>query len=211
MGLDPLHPATCRSGGSGSGPAPGWPGLTPRLRRLALRRSGGLKPGPSMSVDRGRFRGVARAAADPLPQARQLGGQGCELVAEFVVLLPESLNLLLLSQDHLPARTTSPLLESQQEVWADVHAEPSHPLNEYIYRGDLKLRVLLNCFAIRVNCSTWINPLAESHLASKGLIFLFENFCIVIYSDCLAFELNCSCAGLKQSIFLLSRNKECAH
>jgi hypothetical protein len=47
----------------------------------------------------GRFGGVARAAADPLPQVRQLGGQGGELVAEFVVLLPESLNLLLLSED----------------------------------------------------------------------------------------------------------------
>jgi hypothetical protein len=49
----------------------------------------------------GRFGGVARAAADSLPQVRQLGGQGGELVAEFVVLLPESLNLLLLSQDQL--------------------------------------------------------------------------------------------------------------
>jgi hypothetical protein len=37
--------------------------------------------------------------AAPLRKFRQLGGQGGELVAEFVVLRPESLNLLLLSED----------------------------------------------------------------------------------------------------------------
>jgi len=47
-----------------------------------------------------RFGGVARAAADPLPQARQLGRQGGELVAELV-------NLLLLSQNQLTGNSRS--------------------------------------------------------------------------------------------------------
>jgi hypothetical protein len=45
----------------------------------------------------GRLGGVTGAAADPLPQAGQLGRQGGELVSQLLVFLPECLNLLLLS------------------------------------------------------------------------------------------------------------------
>ena len=37
--------------------------------------------------------------ADPLAQSCQFGCQGGELAAELIVLIPESLNLLLLSGD----------------------------------------------------------------------------------------------------------------
>ena len=47
----------------------------------ALRR---LKP---RAITGGRFGGVARTAADPLPQAGQVGGQGGELAAELIDLL----------------------------------------------------------------------------------------------------------------------------
>jgi hypothetical protein len=43
-----------------------------------------LKP---RTIAGGRFRGVARAAADPLPQAGQFGGQGSELSTELLDLL----------------------------------------------------------------------------------------------------------------------------
>ena len=43
-----------------------------------------LKP---RTIAGGRFRGVARAAADPLPQADQFGGQGSELSTELLDLL----------------------------------------------------------------------------------------------------------------------------
>lgn len=55
-----------------------------------------LKPKP---VTGGRIGGVAQAAFDPLPQAGQFWRQGGELAAELIVLLLESLNLLLLSED----------------------------------------------------------------------------------------------------------------
>ena len=45
------------------------------------------------------WRSFARAAADPLLQLCQLGGQGGKLATELVVLPPESLNFLLQGQD----------------------------------------------------------------------------------------------------------------
>lgn len=47
-------------------------------------------------VTGGRFRGVARAAADPLPQLGQLTGQGGELTAQQFLLKSRALDLLLL-------------------------------------------------------------------------------------------------------------------
>jgi hypothetical protein len=54
------------------------------------------KPRP---ITGGRFGGIAGVAADPLLQPGQLRGQGGELEPQLIVLLPESLNLLLLSED----------------------------------------------------------------------------------------------------------------
>lgn len=68
--------------------------LTAPLAATTLTPLGWLEPRP---ITGGRFGGVARAATDPLAQARQLGRQGGELVAELVVFPPASLNLLLLS------------------------------------------------------------------------------------------------------------------
>ena len=48
------------------------------------------------------FGGVTGAAADPLPQAGQFGGQGGELYSELLVLLSENLDLLLLGQNQRP-------------------------------------------------------------------------------------------------------------
>ncbi len=59
-----------------------------------------LKP---RAIAGGRFRGVARAAADPLPQAGQFGGQGSELSTELLDLL--LLLLAMLEQLRNPART----------------------------------------------------------------------------------------------------------
>ena len=70
--------------------------LTAALAATALAPCRRLKPGP---IAGGRFGGVARAAADPLPQAGQFGSQGGELAAELIVLLPESQNLLLLNEN----------------------------------------------------------------------------------------------------------------
>jgi len=70
--------------------------LTAALASTALASLRRLEP---RAVTGGRFGGVAGAAADPLPQLGQLARQGGELAAELVVLLPESLNLLLLSED----------------------------------------------------------------------------------------------------------------
>ena len=72
----------------------GW--LTAALAATALAPLRWLKP---MAVTKGRIGGVARAAADPLPHTGQFAGQGGELAAELIVLLFESLNLLLLSED----------------------------------------------------------------------------------------------------------------
>jgi hypothetical protein len=61
------------------------------LRPLPLRRSGGLKPGPLLEggycfAEAWRLGGIARAATDPLPQARQLGRQDGVLIAELMIL-----------------------------------------------------------------------------------------------------------------------------
>ena len=73
--------------------------LTAAFAATALTPLRWLKP---RAVAGGWFGEVARAAADPLPQAGQLAGQGGELAAELIVLLPENLNLLLLSEDQRP-------------------------------------------------------------------------------------------------------------
>jgi len=70
--------------------------LAAALAATALAPLRRLKP---RAVTGGRLGRVARAAADPLPQAGQFAGQGGELAAELIVLLSESLNLLLLSED----------------------------------------------------------------------------------------------------------------
>ena len=122
MGLDPLHPATSRSGDRHRGGAPPPHPLARSAAAPARIRDGpagrrarghcpcavlaacspkGFREAVARAIAGGRFGEVARAAADPLPQVRQLGGQGGELIEEFVVLPPESLNLLLLSQDQL--------------------------------------------------------------------------------------------------------------
>ena len=71
-----------------------WGRLTAALTATALAPLRWLKP---RAVTGGRLGGVARAAADPLPQAGQFGRQGGELRTELLVLLSESLNLLQLS------------------------------------------------------------------------------------------------------------------
>ena len=60
---------------------------------LAATALAALRWPESRAVTGRRLGGVARAAADSLPQAGQLGGQGGELATELVVLPPESLNL----------------------------------------------------------------------------------------------------------------------
>jgi len=77
-------------------PRPGMARLATALASTALASLRRLEPS---AVTGGRFGGVAGAAADPLAQLGQLARQGGELAAELVVLLPESLNLLLLSED----------------------------------------------------------------------------------------------------------------
>lgn len=67
------------------------PRLATALAATVFLSLGWLKPG---AVAGGRFRGVAGAAADPLPQAGQLTRQGGELGAEL-------LGFLLLGQDQL--------------------------------------------------------------------------------------------------------------
>jgi hypothetical protein len=70
--------------------------LTAALAATALAPCRRLKPGP---IAGGRFGGVARAAADLLPQAGQFGSQGGELAAELLDLLLLGLQLSLLVQD----------------------------------------------------------------------------------------------------------------
>ena len=52
----------------------------------------------ALAVAGGWFGRVTRIAANALPQAGQLGSQGGELAAELIVLLPENINHLLLSE-----------------------------------------------------------------------------------------------------------------
>lgn len=71
-----------------------------------------LKP---RAIAGGRFGGVTGAAADPLPQAGQFGGQGSELRAELRDLL--MLLLALLGQLRNPARTpTGVAAQSASEI-----------------------------------------------------------------------------------------------
>ena len=65
--------------------------LTAPLAATALTPLGWLEPRP---ITGGRFGGVARAAADPLAQAGQFGGQGSELNTELLNLLLLLLALL---------------------------------------------------------------------------------------------------------------------
>ena len=73
--------------------------LTAALAATALALLRRLKP---RAVTGGRLGRVARAAADPLSQARQLGSQGGELVAELLDLMLLGLQLSLLVQDEGP-------------------------------------------------------------------------------------------------------------
>jgi hypothetical protein len=75
------------------------------LRRLVVRRAAALRwPGPSLEggycfAEAWRLGGIAGAAADPLLQLSQFRRQGGELKPQLIVLLPVSLNTLLLSKD----------------------------------------------------------------------------------------------------------------
>jgi hypothetical protein len=131
--------------------------LTAALAATVLAPLRRLKP---RAVTGGRLGRVARAAADPLPQAGQFGRQGGELRTELLVLLSESLNLLLLSEDQRsdagwccqPIRFWDPgrsvlitgglCLRCNQESScrqgfsrAEVRGEPSRPLNGYNFLG----------------------------------------------------------------------------
>jgi hypothetical protein len=70
--------------------------LATALVATALVALGRLEARP---ITRWRLGGVARTAADLLAQLGQFARQRGELAAELVVLLPESLNLLLLSKN----------------------------------------------------------------------------------------------------------------
>ena len=70
--------------------------LTPTLTATAFAPLQRLKP---RTIAGGWFGGITRAAADPLPQARQLCGQGADLGSQLLELLLLNLQLLLLSQD----------------------------------------------------------------------------------------------------------------
>lgn len=72
--------------------------LATSLAATALTPFRRLKP---RAITGGRFGGVAQTAADPLPQAGQIGGRGGELAAELLNLLLLSLELSLLLQDEL--------------------------------------------------------------------------------------------------------------
>ena len=77
-------------------PSAGMARLTAALAATALAPCRRLKARP---VTGGRFGGVARAAADLLPQVGQFGSLGGELAAELLDLLLLGLQLSLLVQD----------------------------------------------------------------------------------------------------------------
>lgn len=52
-----------------------------------------------MEVTVGKLGGIAQTAAEPLLQVGQFGSHVGELAAEFIVLLPEKLHLLVLRED----------------------------------------------------------------------------------------------------------------
>ena len=85
------------------------------------------KPGPTAV---GRLGGVARAAADPLPQLGQFDSQGGELAAEL-------LNLLLLDQDEL-----SGLGWPQQpiSVWNPGSRRAHHRRSQPVMQPGIKLQ-----------------------------------------------------------------------
>ena len=70
--------------------------LAAAFAATALATLRGLK---ARAITGGWFGGVARAAANPLPQAGQLGSQGGELAAELLDLLLLGLQLSLLNQN----------------------------------------------------------------------------------------------------------------
>ncbi len=100
-------PAT-RSIGSSSGPDPGYPGWLPRLRPLLLRRSGGLKPGPSLdgSLEELRQRRTIRSHSSESSGARAASGSRLT--------------------DLLPARLTIPQLRKEQRSDAGRGCQPVH-------------------------------------------------------------------------------------